>query len=152
MTDRAAASARRITADKVGILIGVLTIVAVLGLPFAVLRPNRIAAGTDLSVFAALPALQGAAFAALWIVGALWAMTASRPAWRLAAGCAWLATLAYAVGAAATHLVAPTTRSPAYRPPPASGCCCSRGPCSSRMRSHGSPSARGGASPRSSSR
>ena len=29
------------------------------------------------------------------------------PAWRLAAGCAWLATLAYAVGAAATHLVAP---------------------------------------------
>ncbi|MBN3799317.1 ABC transporter permease, partial [Burkholderia sp. Ac-20392] len=46
MTDRAAASARRITADKVGILIGVLTIVAVLGLPFAVLRPNRIAAGT----------------------------------------------------------------------------------------------------------
>ena len=34
-------------------------------------------------------------------------MTASRPAWRLAAGCAWLATLAYAVGAAATHLVAP---------------------------------------------
>ena len=107
MTGRAAASARRITADKVGILIGVLTIVAVLGLPFAVLRPNRIAAGTDLSVFTALPALQGAGLAALWIVGALWAMTASRPTWRLLAGCAWLATLAYAVGAAATHVVAP---------------------------------------------
>ncbi|MBN3836582.1 ABC transporter permease, partial [Burkholderia sp. Ac-20344] len=78
MTGRAAASVRRIAADKVGILIGILTIVAVLGLPFAVLRPNRIAAGTDLSVFAALPALQGAVLAALWIVGALWAMTASR--------------------------------------------------------------------------
>ncbi|MBN3739323.1 ABC transporter permease, partial [Burkholderia sp. Tr-20355] len=41
MTDRAAASARRVTLDKVGILIGVLTIVAVFGLSFAVLRPNR---------------------------------------------------------------------------------------------------------------
>ncbi|WP_423762276.1 ABC transporter permease [Burkholderia sp. NLJ2] len=107
MTGRAAASARRVTPDKVGILIGVLTIIAVLGLPFAVQRPNRIAAGTDLSVFAALPAVQGAALAALWIAGALWAMTASRPAWRLAAGCTWLATLAYAVGAVATHVVAP---------------------------------------------
>ncbi|MCA3809919.1 MAG: ABC transporter permease, partial [Burkholderia sp.] len=107
MTDRAAASARRVILDKVGILIGVLTIVAVFGLPFAVLRPNRIAAGTGLSVFAALPALQGAALAALWTAGALWAMTASRPAWRLAAGSAGLATLAYAVGAAATHVVAP---------------------------------------------
>ncbi|WP_243712320.1 ABC transporter permease, partial [Burkholderia pyrrocinia] len=107
MTGRAAASARRVIPDKVGILIGVLTIVAVLGMPFAVLRPNRIAAGTGLPVFAALPAVQGAALAALWIVGALWAMTASRPAWRLAAGCTWLATLAYAVGAAATHVVAP---------------------------------------------
>ena len=46
MTDRAAVSARRVTLDKVGILIGVLTIVAVFGLPFMVLRPNRIAAGT----------------------------------------------------------------------------------------------------------
>ncbi|EGD04399.1 ABC proline/glycine betaine transporter, inner membrane subunit, partial [Burkholderia sp. TJI49] len=72
MTGRAAASARRIAPDKVGILIGILTIVAVLGLPFAVLRPNRIAAGTGLSVFAALPAAQGAALAALWIAGALW--------------------------------------------------------------------------------
>ncbi|ALX15079.1 ABC transporter permease [Burkholderia cepacia JBK9] len=106
MTDRAAASARRVTLDKVGILIGVLTIVAVFGLPFAVLRPNRIAAGTGLSVFAALPAMQGAALAALWTAGALWAMTASRPAWRLAAGSAGLATLAYAAGAAATHVVA----------------------------------------------
>ncbi|RQZ44805.1 ABC transporter permease [Burkholderia sp. Bp9099] len=106
MTGRAVASARRITLDKVGILIGVLTIVAVFGMPFMVLRPNRIAAGTGLSVFAALPAVQGAALAALWLVGALWAMTASRPAWRLAAGCTWLATLAYAVGAAATHAVA----------------------------------------------
>ncbi|HGL4256919.1 ABC transporter permease [Burkholderia dolosa] len=107
MTVRAAASARRVAPDKVGILIGVLTIVAVFGLPFAVLRPNRIAAGTGLSLFAALPAEQGAALAALWVVGALWAMTASRPAWRLAAGCTWLATLAYAVGAAAAHVVAP---------------------------------------------
>ncbi|AIO36526.1 ABC transporter permease [Burkholderia pseudomultivorans] len=107
MTGRAAASARRIAPDKVGILIGILTIVAVLGLPFAVLRPNRIAAGTGLSVFAALPAAQGAALAALWIAGALWAMTASRPAWRLAAGCTWLATLAYALGAATAHIVAP---------------------------------------------
>lgn len=72
MTERAAASARRVIPDKVGILIGILTIVAVLGLPFVVLRPNRIAAGTGLSVFAALPAMQGAALAALWIVGALW--------------------------------------------------------------------------------
>ncbi|WP_241301174.1 ABC transporter permease [Burkholderia cenocepacia] len=107
MTERAAASARRVTLDKVGILIGILTIVAVFGLSFAVLRPNRIAAGTGLSVFAALPAMQGAALAALWTVGALWAMTASRPAWRPPPGCAGLATLAYAVGAAATHVVAP---------------------------------------------
>ncbi|WP_447444673.1 ABC transporter permease [Burkholderia sola] len=107
MTARAAASARRVTLDKVGILIGMLTLVAVFGLSFAVLRPNRIAAGTGLSVFAALPPIQGAVLAALWTVGALWAMTASRPAWRLAAGCAGLATLAYAVGAAATHVVAP---------------------------------------------
>ncbi|AOK08214.1 MULTISPECIES: ABC transporter permease [Burkholderia] len=107
MTGRAMASARRVTLDKVGILIGVLTIAAVSALPFIVLRPNRIAAGTGLSVFAALPAMQGAALAALWIAGALWAMTASRPAWRLAAGCTGLTTLAYAVGAAAAHVVAP---------------------------------------------
>ncbi|MGR3908124.1 ABC transporter permease [Burkholderia sp. SR8] len=107
MTSRAVASARRITLDKVGILIGVLTIAAVFAMPFMVLRPNRIAAGTGLSMFAALPAMQGAPLAALWIAGALWAMTASRPGWRLAAGCTWLATLAYAVGAAAAHVVAP---------------------------------------------
>lgn len=38
MTGRAAASARRITADKVGILIGILTIVAVLGLPLSLIH------------------------------------------------------------------------------------------------------------------
>ncbi|AOI63653.1 ABC transporter permease [Burkholderia territorii] len=119
MTDRAVPSARRVTLDKVGILIGVLTIVAVFGMPFMVLRPNRIAAGTGLSTFAALPAMQGAALAALWVVGALWAMTASRPAWRLAAGCTWLATLAYAVGAAAAHLVA--ADDPLARVSPAAG-------------------------------
>ncbi|MBR8081988.1 ABC transporter permease [Burkholderia vietnamiensis] len=103
MTERAA----RIALDKLGVLIGVLTIIAVFGMPFVVLRPNRIAAGTGLSVFAALPAASGAALAVLWTAGALWTMKASRLVWRLAAGCASLATLAYALGAAAAHVVAP---------------------------------------------
>ncbi|KWK42513.1 ABC transporter permease [Burkholderia stagnalis] len=106
MTARAAASARRLAADRVGILIGVLTIGAVLFAPFVVLRPNRIAAGAGLPLLHALPGAQASALAALWIAAALWTMTASRPAWRLAVGCGLLATLGYAAGAAATHLVA----------------------------------------------
>lgn len=46
MTERAA----RIALDKLGVLIGVLTIIAVFGMPFVVLRPNRIAAGDRKSV------------------------------------------------------------------------------------------------------
>ncbi|KVC94235.1 ABC transporter permease [Burkholderia ubonensis] len=107
MTARAAARARRIAIDKVGVLTGALTIGAVLFAPFVVLRPNRIAAGAGLPVFGALPAAQAAALAALWIGAALWTMTTSRPAARLAVGCGLLATLGYAAGAAAAHLVAP---------------------------------------------
>ena len=93
MTERAAASARRVTLDKVGILIGILTIVAVFGLSFAVLRPNRIAAGTGLSVVAALPAMQGAALSALGTGGALWAMTAARPSRLSPSTRAWFRTI-----------------------------------------------------------
>ena len=105
MTARAAARAHRIALDKLGMPVGLLAIAAVWLAPFVVLRPNRIAAGEGLSLFHALPAMEAGALAALWIASALWTMTASRARWRLAAGCALLATLAFATGAAATHLV-----------------------------------------------
>lgn len=107
MTARAAASARRIALDKVGILVGTLTIGALLFAPFVVLRPNRIAAGTGLSLFGALPAAQADAIGALWIAGAVWTMLASQPRWRLAVGCTLLTTLGLVTGAIAPHVVAP---------------------------------------------
>ncbi|CAN0624895.1 glycine betaine ABC transporter membrane subunit YehY [Burkholderia multivorans] len=121
MTARAAARAPRIALDTLGVPLGLLTIAAVWLAPFVVLRPNRIAAGEGLSLFRALPAMQAGALAALWIASALWAMTASRARWRLAAGCALLATLAFATGAAAPHLVAPDDALALARVSPAAG-------------------------------
>jgi osmoprotectant transport system permease protein len=107
MSTRASAAApRRLALDKVGVPIALLAIGAVLFAPFVVLRPNRIAAGTDLSLLQSLPAAQAGSVAALWIAGALAATIAQRARARVALGCAMLATLGFVTGAAATHVVA----------------------------------------------
>ncbi|WP_179401330.1 ABC transporter permease [Burkholderia guangdongensis] len=108
MTAHAAAAApRRLMLDKVGVPVGLLAIGALLFAPFVVLRANRIAAGTDLSLFQSLPAAQAGIVAALWIAGALATAIASRARVRVALGCALLVSLGFVTGAAAMHVVAP---------------------------------------------
>ena len=113
-TDRAATS--RI--DRFGVVIAVLLIGA-LALPFATLRANRIASGTGLRLFEALPATATVAVLAALAATIGAALASRRPTIRLAFGALALATLALAVGTAGAHLM--PDDNPYARVAPASG-------------------------------
>jgi len=90
--------------DRLGVVIAVLVVVA-LALPFVIFRPNRIASGTGLRLFDALPAGTAAAAVVAVLVAALVTAVASRrPTFRLALGALALAALALGAGAAGAHL------------------------------------------------
>lgn len=89
--------------DRLGVAIAILVAVA-LALPFATFRATRIASGTGLRLFDALPAGTAAAVVAV-LVAALVAAIASRwPIFRLVLGALALAALALGIGAAGAHL------------------------------------------------
>ena len=105
MTDLAAhnPSLRRFRVDKLGVLIAILVLVALI-LPFAVFRANRIVPGEGHLIFTALPA-HVAAMLLLAVGGAaLVALVRSPLLWRLAASFVALAALALAVGMAGGFL------------------------------------------------
>ncbi len=90
--------------DRLGLVLGVLSIAALLFLPFAVFKPNRIASGTSLSVFAALPAMLAWALAATVATVAAAATRIRDARLRLALALAGLCALGLAIGLAAQGL------------------------------------------------
>jgi len=96
--------------DPLGTVFAGLLSLSLLALPLMITRPNRIAAGTSLMAWSALPA--AAALAVLGIAGfaaALLALRVAPPA-RLAAGAVALLVLGLAAGGAADHLTPPGDR------------------------------------------
>ncbi|MCJ2085987.1 ABC transporter permease [Methylobacterium sp. E-005] len=96
--------------DPLGTLLAALLAVGLLALPLMVERPNRIAEGTALMAWSALPA--GQALALLAVSGLAAPLLAFRitPPLRLAAGAAALLLLGLAAGWAADHLTPPGDR------------------------------------------
>lgn len=104
--------------DRLGIVIAIL-VAGSLALPFATFRPTRIAAGTGLGLFDALPAIGTVAVVATLVAALVAAMASRRPLVRLALGALALAALALGAGAAGAHLT--PTDNPYARIAPASG-------------------------------
>lgn len=96
--------------DPLGALFAVVLGSSLLALPLMTVRPNRIAEGTGLMAWSALPAGQALAFGC--VLGLAAPMLALRiaPALRAAAGGAALLLLALAAGWAADHLTVPGDR------------------------------------------
>jgi osmoprotectant transport system permease protein len=89
--------------DKLGVVIAVLS-AAALFVPFAILRPNRIAGGEAKAVIDALPLYGAFAVAAAYVVPAAAALFARNAWFRLAAAVAGLVVLTVGVGQAAVYL------------------------------------------------
>jgi len=104
--------------DRLGVVIAIL-VAGSLALPFVTFRPTRIAAGTGLRLFDALPTMGAVAVAAALVAALVAAMASRRPLFRLALGALALAALALGAGAAGAHLT--PTDNPYARIAPASG-------------------------------
>ncbi len=90
--------------DKLGIPIAALALFAAFAAPFVTFRANRIAAGEGRRLLEALPPATATLLLAVVVVASLLALPKLRPGVRLAASAAALLTLAWTIGAAATHL------------------------------------------------
>ncbi|MBS1183622.1 MAG: transporter permease [Proteobacteria bacterium] len=104
--------------DRLGVVIAIL-IAGSLALPFVTFRPTRIAAGTGLRLFDALPAVVAMAVAAGLVAALVTAVASHRPVFRLALGALALAALALGAGAAGAFLT--PADNPYARIAPASG-------------------------------
>jgi osmoprotectant transport system permease protein len=96
--------------DPLGTTFAALIALSFVALPLMVTRPNRIASGTSLMVWSALPAGQALALGGVALLAALLLALRVRPPLRLAAGCALLLLLGLAAGWAASHLTLPGDR------------------------------------------
>ncbi|UHS62768.1 ABC transporter permease [Agrobacterium vaccinii] len=90
--------------DKVGALIAALLIYALVALPFATFRANRIIQGETRGILDALPPLAGYGLIAIVIAAAAMAFFCSETKLRLVSALIGLATLAFVIGLAASHL------------------------------------------------
>lgn len=104
--------------DRLGVVIAILVAVT-LALPFATFRATRIASGTGLRLFDALPPMEAAAVTAVLVAALVTAVASRSPAFRLVLGALAIGALALGVGAAGTHLT--PTDNPYARIAPASG-------------------------------
>ncbi|CAH1689376.1 Osmoprotectant transport system permease protein [Hyphomicrobiales bacterium] len=98
---------RRLSFDRLGIVIALFLVLAVWPAPFVTVRANRIASGQAFTVFEALPWLGVAALLSAVLVAAAVALFVQRPWLRLAAAALGLLVLLPAVGFAATGLTPP---------------------------------------------
>ncbi|MBE7248008.1 MAG: ABC transporter permease, partial [Actinomycetospora chiangmaiensis] len=96
--------------DPLGSVFAVVIGLSVLVLPFVTARPNRIAAGTSLMPWTALPSGQALAFGILLAFAAPLLALRIDPRLRAAAGGVTLLMLGLAAGWAADHLTAPGDR------------------------------------------
>ncbi len=104
--------------DRLGVAIAILVAVA-LALPFATFRATRIASGTGLRLFDALPVGTAAAVVAVLMATLVAAIASRWPFFRLALGALALAGLTLGIGAAGAHLT--PADNPYARIAPASG-------------------------------
>lgn len=103
MSAAVATAPRRIAVDKLGVLIGLIAIVAAF-LPFAAFRANRIVLGVGKSVFEALPTWEALLLAVAFGGAIVVTLLRTPNLLRLAASLAMLAFLFIAIGIAATFL------------------------------------------------
>jgi osmoprotectant transport system permease protein len=103
MTTFVATAPRRITIDKLGVLLAVVAAVAA-ALPFAAFRANRIVAGVSKGIFEALPAWEAGLLALAFAAAIIVALLKTPNLWRLIASLAMLAFLFVAIGHAASFL------------------------------------------------
>lgn len=89
--------------DRLGVVIAILVAVT-LALPFATFRATRIASGTGLRLFDALPPMEAAAVTAVLVAALVTAVASRSPVFRLILGALAIGALALGVGAAGTHL------------------------------------------------
>ncbi|PKR89321.1 ABC transporter permease [Pleomorphomonas diazotrophica] len=89
--------------DRLGVVIGVLMAVA-LALPFATFRATRIASGSGLHLFDALPTPMAAVVTVVLAAAIVTAVASQHPTLRLALGALALGALAIGVGVAGAHL------------------------------------------------
>lgn len=109
----------RLMPDKVGVPAALLLAFALLALPFAIAKANRIVPGVPHGFLGALPPGTGTALLVALIALAGLGALRLPPAWRLAGALAGLAALLLAVGLAPRHLAAPAN--PYARVSPGSG-------------------------------
>lgn len=101
--DAATGGAASPRVDRLGTVIAIF-LAGSLALPFVTFRATRIASGTGLRMFDALPAVMAAAVVVVLVATVVVAMTSRRPTIRLVVGALALAALALGAGAAGTHL------------------------------------------------
>jgi len=105
MTDAilSASTARRLTVDKLGVMIGLIALVAAI-MPFAAFRANRIVVGISKGTFEALPTWEAALLTLALAAVIMVALLKTPTLWRLMASLAMLAFLLIAIGNAASFL------------------------------------------------
>lgn len=102
--DRAAASPSRFAFDRLGLVIALIIIAAILFQPFALVRPNRVAATAPVYIWNALPLAQALVLIALTLGTALIMALRSKLALRLGILVITLIVIAIAIGWSATYL------------------------------------------------
>ncbi|MFC7067641.1 ABC transporter permease subunit [Brucella rhizosphaerae] len=102
--DRAAAPPSRFTFDRLGLVIALIIIAAILFQPFALVRPNRVAATAPVYIWNALPLAQALVLIALTLGTALIMALRSKLALRLGILVITLIVIAIAIGWSATYL------------------------------------------------
>lgn len=93
--------------DRVGLVLGLIAAVALFLQPFVTFRPNRIASGKGLGLFAALPPTAGLIGAAVFCVVILIALWRTPILWRALAAAIALLVLMVLIGLAPAHLLPP---------------------------------------------
>jgi osmoprotectant transport system permease protein len=96
--------------DPLGAAFALVLGLSLLALPLMATRPNRIAPGTSLMAWSALPASQALALGSVCLLALPLLVLRVGPLLRLLAGCAVLLLLGLAAGWAADHLTVPGNR------------------------------------------
>lgn len=101
---RTAASSSRFAFDRLGLVIALIIVVALFAQPFALVRPNRVAATSPIHLWNALPLLPAAALIAMTLGSGLVMALRSHLVLRLGILVTTLVALVIGMGWSATHL------------------------------------------------
>lgn len=101
---RTAASPSRFAFDRLGLVIAIIIVLSMVIQPFALVRPNRVAATAPVYIWSALPSLQAFAIIALSLITAAVMAMRTQLILRLGVLVITLVALAIAIGWSATYL------------------------------------------------